>query len=130
MRNGELDAWSDRAEGVLIHCDLPAPDTARLLQDTYMVLRTAPVAVDGSHDPAISQSNLQSLLDAGAFESAALHLAAKCGWMMSRSWDDHVIATVVLPQSEREYSFNARTVPVALCGALVTSLRAGVSERP
>jgi hypothetical protein len=128
MRDTEFQAWSGRLDAILADCDLPTPDTARLLRDTYALLRSTPSLISGSHDPDISPANLQSLLDAEAFESAALRLAAKCGWMMS-SLDNHVIATVVSPHSEREYSFNARTVALALCGALAASLKGRVTER-
>jgi hypothetical protein len=122
MRDGELKTWAERLEGVLNHCDQPTPDSARLLRDTYALLCSAPPANIASHAPDISPATLQRLLDAGAFESLALRLAATCGWMMS-SVDSHVIATVVWPQTEREHSFNASTVPVALCGALANSLK-------
>ena len=73
--------------------------------------------------PDISRGSLEALLDAEAFESAALRLVSNCGYMLSRGGDGLFIASVVIPAAGRDYSFSGPSAELALCGALAVSLQ-------
>ena len=123
MDGTDIGEWSDKVEDLLVQCEGPAADPARLLEDLYRLLETGPAAVCGSLRPEISRSALQGLLDAGATDSAALRLLGRCTYMLSRGEEGMVIASVLTPTGERDYSYNAFSEAVALSGALATCLQ-------
>ena len=129
MGGTEVDEWSEKVEDLLSKCELDRADRAQLLQEIHHVLETGPAGLCGSIRPPISRSALQDLLAAGAFESAALRLMNGCGYMLSRSGEGLVIATVVTSFSDRDYSFSSSSEDVSLCGALMTCLFEGVIAR-
>jgi hypothetical protein len=107
---------------ILAGCESKSSDPVELLQDVYSLMTTGPARICDRIKPSLSRDSLQHLLDAGAFESAALRLLEKCGLMLSRSADGMVIASVVLPSDDRDYSFSAFSECNALCGALMSCL--------
>ncbi len=117
-----LDNWSAQVEDVLDRCLCNERDPAGLLEGVFAMLATGPAEICQPINPALSGADLQQLLDIGAFESAALRMVGRCGYLLSRSGDGQVIASVVLPGSQNDYSFNAFSEPIALCGALVTCI--------
>ena len=123
MDGTDIGEWADRVEDLLVQCEGRAADPARLLEDLYRLLETGPERVCGSLRPEMSRSALQGLLDAGASESAALRLMGRSTYMLSRGGEGMVIASVLTPGGERDYSYNAFSEAVALAGALATCLQ-------
>ena len=128
MERVEDDLWSEKINYLLGSCALNTVDPVDLLIGTYQVLKTGPSGICGSIRQGISHSQLQLLLDSGAFESAALRLLERFGYMLSRSSEGAVIASVVISSSERDYSFNAASEEIALCGALMVCLQESVTD--
>lgn len=122
-----IDVWSGEVKQVLSSCELGTSDPAGILIGTYHLLTTGPNGICGAIRPKISSSELQLLLDWGAFESAALRLLGRCSYMLSRSREGPIIASVVIPSSKRDYSFNAASEVIALCGALMVCLQESVT---
>lgn len=118
----ELGEWTEAVEEILHDCEDVGCDHANLLRQVYATLAEGPSHICGAMLPALSRSTLHSLIEAQAFESAAFRLVGRCGYMLSRSGEGSVIASIVLPASESDYSFCARTETAALCGALMTAL--------
>lgn len=118
-----FERWFAQLEDVLDRCEIASLGPAEALSETYFLLETGPADVCGPIKPAISRAALQVLLESGAFESAALRLVGKCGYMLSRTNEQLAIASVVLPNGERDFSFSARSEAIALCGALATCLQ-------
>ena len=110
-------------EDLLVQCEVRSTDPARVLGDLHWLLETGPAPICAPVRPGISRSDLQGLLDCGATESAALKLVGRCAYMLSRGEEGLVIATVLAPHSERDYSYNAFSEAVALSGALATCLQ-------
>lgn len=122
MHGVRTDEWAQRVDELVVQCDRNAGG-AELLRGLHELLDSGPAHICMGLKPAISRSSLQSLLDAGAFESAALRLLRNCGYMLSRGSAGMVIASVVLPAAERDYSYSAPSEELALCGALALSLQ-------
>jgi hypothetical protein len=122
MNGMELDAWAERVDELVSQCDRDGAP-AGLLCDVHEILVTGPPRICHSIRPEISRGSLQALLDAGAFESAALRLLRNCGFMLSRGGEGLFIASVVVPLAGRDYSYSAPSEELALCGALAVSLQ-------
>ena len=118
-----VDSWYRQLEDVRRRCTLSSADAAELLGQLYDLMKCGPGAICGPVEPEVTRPELRCLLAAEAYESAALRLVAKCGYMMSRGGDGLVVASDILPASDCEYSFNARSEAMALCGALSSSLQ-------
>jgi hypothetical protein len=116
-------AWNQRVGGLVGQCDRGSAAPAQLLRDLHEILATGPARICTPIRPDISRSSLQLLLDAGAYESAALRLLANCGYMLSRGGEGPFIASVVIPAAGRDCSFSGHSAEVALCGALALSLQ-------
>jgi hypothetical protein len=114
--------WSFEVERLLDRCLSRSADPADLLRDVLSILTTGPAEICGPIEPRISSAGLERLLDLEAFESAALRIVGRCGFLLSRSGEGHVVASVVLPGSQDDFSFNSFSEAIALCGALVTCL--------
>jgi hypothetical protein len=127
MERTDVEAWSETIKQLMFNCELKTSEPADLLVGTYHLLATGPRSICGPIRPKISRSELQQLLDCGAFESAALRLLSRCSYMLSRSSEGLIIASVVIPASERDYSFNAASEVIALCGALMICLQESVT---
>jgi hypothetical protein len=122
MGGVELDTWAQRVDGFVSQCDSAGPPIG-LLCDLHDILVIGPPWICHSIRPDISRGTLQALLDAGAFESAALRLLRNCGFMLSRGGEGLFIASVVVPSAGRDYSYSAPSEELALCGALALSLQ-------
>jgi hypothetical protein len=120
-------AWNQRVGGLVGQCDRGGAAPARLLRDLHEILATGPARICSPIRPDISRSSLQLLLDAGAYESAALRLLGNCGYMLSRGGEGPFIASVVIPAVGRECSFSGASAEIALCGALALSLQEGLA---
>lgn len=118
----ETDNWSDRIEDVLARCERATTDPADVIIEIHGLLSSGPTHICDDIKPTITGRELRHLLEVNAFESAALRLIEKCGYMLSGSCEGLTIASVVLPQAARDYSFSASSCAIALCGALVTSI--------
>jgi hypothetical protein len=123
MVGADIDEWSDKVEDLLVRCEKGSADPASLLAELHRLLETGPAPICGPVRPRISSSELQGLLDAGANESAALRLVGRCTFMLSRGGEGLVIASLLLPHANRDYSFSASSEAVALAGALATCLQ-------
>jgi hypothetical protein len=123
MDGMDIGEWADRVEDLLVQCEGWAADPARLLEDLHRLLEAGPAAVCGSLRPEISRPALLELLEAGATESAALRLLERCTYMLSRGGEGMVIASVLTPHSERDFSYSAFCEATALAGALATCLQ-------
>jgi hypothetical protein len=128
MDGVRTDDWAQRLDQLVVQCDRNAGG-AELLAGLHELLDSGPAHICLALRPAISRSSLQSLIDAGAFESAALRLLRNCGYMLSRGGAGMVIASVVLPGAERDYSYSAPSEELALCGALAVSLQEFLTVR-
>jgi hypothetical protein len=122
-----IGEWSDKVEDLLVQCELHSADPAGLGGDLHWLLETGPAHICGPVRSGISRSALQGLLDSGATESAALRLVSRCAYMLSRGGEGVVIASVLTPNADRDYSFNAASEAVALSGALATCLQEHVT---
>lgn len=127
MDGTDIGEWSDKVDDLLVQCELRSADPARLVEDLHGLLETGPAHICGPVRPEISRSALQDLLDSGATESAALRLLGRCTYMLSRGDQGMVIASVLTPHSQRDYSYNAFSEAVALSGALATCLQEHVT---
>jgi len=114
--------WAERVDDLVGQCDRNAA-ACELLSRLHEILVTGPAHICLAIKPAISRSSLQLLLDAGAFESAALRLLRNCGYMLSRGHEGLVIASVVVPSAGRDCSYSAPSEALALCGALAVALQ-------
>jgi hypothetical protein len=123
-----IAGWAEQVDEILFRCENTSTDRAALITDIHRLLAEGPASLCGAMRPAISRSELAGLLDVGAFESAALRLLAACGYMLSRDSGGLVIASVVTPSSNRDYSFNASSEDVALSGALMTSIQQQITS--
>jgi hypothetical protein len=126
MERLDVDLWSEKINQLVSSCELSTADPVDLLTGTYHVLTTGPNGICRSIRPTFSNSDLQLLLDCRAFESAALRLLGKCSYMLSHSNEGLIIASVLIPSSDRDYSFNAASEVNALCGALMICLQESV----
>jgi hypothetical protein len=126
----DLNDWLEQVEDVLAGCASDSVDPAELLSQTHHLLTTGPFDLCAPIKPAISSQTLRQLLDAEAFESAALRLVQRCGYMLSGTAQGTIIASIVLPSAERDYSYNASSEAIALCGALATCLQERVIAGP
>ena len=127
MDGADVGEWSGKVADLLVQCELHSADPASLLGDLHWLLETGPAQICGPIRPGISRSALLGLLDSGATESAALRLVSRCAYMLSRGGEGVVIASVLTPESDRDYSFNAASEAVALSGALATCLQQHVT---
>jgi hypothetical protein len=118
-----IGEWSDKVEDLLVQCGCRSADPASLLGNLHGLLETGPAHICGPVRPGMSRADLQGLLDSGATESAALRLLGRCTYMLSRGEEGMVIASVLTPHGERDYSYNAFSEAVALSGALATCLQ-------
>jgi hypothetical protein len=123
MNDVEADGWAHKVGGLVEQCDCDGAAPAELLRGLHAVLATGPARICVPIRPDISPSSLQLLLDAGAFESAALRLLGNCGYLLSRGGEGLYIASVVVPAAGRDYSYSGRSAEAALCGALAVSLQ-------
>jgi len=122
MNGVQTDDWAQRVDELVGQCDRNggAPE---LLRGLHEILVTGPAHICSAIQPEITRSSLQALLDAGAFESAALRLLRNCGYMLSGGGEGMFIASVVVPLAGRDYSYSAPSEELALCGALALSLQ-------
>jgi hypothetical protein len=123
MNDVEAEGWEQKVGGLVGQCDGEGSAPGELLRGLHEVLATGPARICLAIRPDISSSSLQLLLDAGAFESAALRLLGNCGYLLSRGGEGLYIASVVVPAAGRDYSFSGRSPELALCGALAVSLQ-------
>lgn len=129
MNGTEIAKWSERVQDLLVICEGHSPDPARVLDDLHRILETGPEPICGPVRPGLSRAALHGLLEAGAPESAALGLVRGCTYMLSRGREGMVIASMLTPNCERDYSFSADSEAVALVGALATCLQERLRER-
>jgi hypothetical protein len=122
MNRVETGEWAERLDDLVGQCDRNA-GPSELLSRLHEILASGPADICLAVKPSISRSSLQMLLDAGAFESAALRLLRNCGYMLSRGHEGMVIASVVVPSAGRDYSYSAPSEVPALCGALAVALQ-------
>ena len=123
MNEVEADGWADKVGGLAGKCEREGAAPAELLREMHAVLTAGPARICSAIRPDISPSSLQLLLDAGAYESAALRLLHNCGYLLSRGGEGLFIASVVVPAAGRDYSHSGRSAEVALCGALAVALQ-------
>jgi hypothetical protein len=122
MDRTALRGWFGELGEVLDKCLADSIAQSDALTATYDLLLTGPADICGPIKPSLTRATLECLLEAEAFESAALRLVERCGYVVSRGGQGQVIASVVLPGSDRDYSFNASSEAIALCGALATCI--------
>jgi hypothetical protein len=123
MNDLDVGAWGQQVDAIVGECDRTAAASGDLLRQVHEILGTGPARICFPIRPDISRGSLEALLDAGAFESAALRLVSNCGYMLSRGGDGLFIASVVIPAAGRDYSFSGPSAELALCGALAVSLQ-------
>jgi len=123
MNDLDVGAWGQQVEEIVGQCDCTAAASAELLRKVHEILATGPARICFPIRPDFARNSLEALLDAEAFESAALRLVSNCGYMLSRGGDGLFIASVVIPAAGRDYSFSGPSAEVALCGALAVSLQ-------
>ena len=124
MDEVQIDDWSQRLDDLILKCDRQSTPPGDLLRELHDILATGPASICSAIRPEISRSSLQRLVDIGALESAALRLVRKCGYMLSSNGNELFVASVAVPLVGRDYSYNASSEEVALCGALALSLQA------
>jgi hypothetical protein len=122
MERVEAREWLSGVGQALTLCEHTSAQAAPLLRHVHRLLEQAPGRYADTIRP-IALTSLQDLLDAEAYESATLRLVGRCGYMMSRDSGGHVVASIVLPGSSKDYSFNSFSETQALCGALLLSLQ-------
>ena len=122
----QKDDWTYRIEDVLRRCDGQSAKACDLILEIHELLETGPADICSKIKPEISRRSLQSLLDGGALESAALRLVANCGFMLSGGPEGQFIATILMPSEDRDYSYNATSGALALCGAFAIALQESV----
>ena len=73
--------------------------------------------------PKLAEAKIDAMLAAGAFESAALALLPQhAGYMLSRGPSGEHLASVFLPDSDRETTAGGATAALALVAALMAEL--------
>jgi hypothetical protein len=115
--------WSDNIGDLLFRCERKSISSSELIIELYDLIASGPAHICGQIRAEVSRSTLERLLDAGAFESAALRLLTKCGYMLSANAEGVVVATIALPVTGQEHSYCASSGEFALCGALAMSLQ-------
>ena len=127
MDRVQFRKWSEKVDDVIFRCERDSDLPADLISEMYDLVGSGPSGVCDVIRSDLSRSSLQLLLDAGAFESAAIRLVKKCSYMLSGSSKGLFIASVVLPMSQRDYSHSANSEAVAICGALAIALQGSIS---
>lgn len=123
-----IDDWSDKVGEILFQCERESVSSADLIRQMHALLVSGPAHICAGIRPDISRSSLQLLLEHGALESAALRLVRNCGYVLSGSGEGAFIATVALPTAERDFSHNAGSEAVAICGALAIALQESLAR--
>lgn len=121
MNEDPLDSelWLIELSGMVEECDAnDRVDAYRLLSRLYTLFAIAPRGWNNFFEPLPDNREFGALLDSGAFESAAIRLlGSKAGYILSRSADGVVLASVWLPPSCREVHAKADSESVALLKA-------------
>lgn len=116
--------WLAALRELSIHCaGSDAHDTRDRMRDLNKLLMMAPERdlIEGARP--LAPSRLETLLEIGAPESAAMAMLAQgTGYLLSRGGDGESLATVVLPGPGREMSGGGPNPALALVGALSLSL--------
>ena len=96
-------------------------DMLRLARSLLSIAPDDAQGIDPSHLPGVNA--FERLLDAGAWESAALDLMPdEASFMLSRSGDSHCMASITLPGLEEEVTSEADTPAMAMVSALAAGL--------
>lgn len=128
MKRLSLNQWLN----ALVLLNRTAADTtsdssdseASMLRALYRLLCTAPC---GSYDPStvIDEAELETMLDSGAFESAALRtISPFMGYMISQppGMQSDIIASVWLPNNKEEITSSGSTTACAIVIAATAAL--------
>ena len=122
--NLEREAWLKKLRDLAVHCPANEPHSAanRIRELNYLIgAAPEPALLEGLR--AIAPYRLEALIDAGACDAAALKLFGEgSSYLLSRSGDDLVMATVALLGTMQEKSAQGATPALALVGAIARSL--------
>jgi hypothetical protein len=122
MDDVETESWSERVEDVAFRCDRNSIAPSELICEMHGLLASGPSHICADIRPELPRSSLDRLLEAGAFDGAALRLVKRCGYFLSGNGEGLFIGTVAVPAAGRELSYSASSEAVALCGALALAL--------
>ena len=125
-----LEDWRARLRDFAAECeDGRAADEADRIREAWVLCRMAPPsrrALLAGHPDA---TMLQSLLAAGAVESAALALIGPAmGYMLSRGGNGTALASVIVPHAGIDHSAEGATPALALVAALALALAAQADD--
>lgn len=99
-------------------------DQAACLSDFHRLIMAQNAQFRKCGIVALARSKFDALLEAEAYESAALSfLDEGCGWMASTSGSGRAIVTLVLPASDREISAQAPTLSLAFILSITGAVR-------
>ncbi|MDE8651344.1 hypothetical protein [Novosphingobium album (ex Liu et al. 2023)] len=120
MTRGE---WRRRLHDVAMACAGSRPgEQAERLREIRALIAYVPgdTLIDGL--ATYSAARLEMLIEARAYETAALSLIDDAGYMMSRGSDGHFLVSVVLPGQTSERMAGGPTLALAMVGALAMAL--------
>ena len=93
------------------------------VREAFDLLMLAPPGHQLLLSPKLAEAKIDAMLAAGAFESAALSLLPQnAGYMLSHGPSGEHLASVILPESEREMTAGGATAALALIAALMAEL--------
>ena len=120
MARGE---WISHLEQMFVDCTEAADDEqSRLLREAADLLRRAPVNSAASFGLIPADGSFESLLDHGAWESAAIELLGpEAGYMLSRGNGSH-LASVFLPGMSEDVTAEGASAALALMAAQMAAL--------
>jgi hypothetical protein len=116
--------WRMRLEELGMACGISeAAGQADGVREAFDLLMLTPPGQHLHLSPRLAEAKVEAMLAAGAFESAALALLPQsAGYMLSRGPNGEHLASVIMPESEREMTAAGATAALALVAALMAGL--------
>ena len=116
--------WRMRLEELGLACRISAPaGQADGVREAFDLLMLAPPGRRQQLSPKLAEAQIAAMVATGAFESAALALLPqRAGYMLSRGPSGEHLASVFLPESDREMTVGGATAALALIAALMAEL--------
>lgn len=130
-----LSEWLGLLRQLAQRCAEADAKVVELLVEIEQALRACPKALRPWFGPADLPAQSAGLLASGGHVCFALGLCStNMSFLVSRSAEGHCMTTVALPEMERESSFVANNLSLAVCGALlclvVDVMDGGAQQKP
>ena len=119
--------WTDALANLIIDCaSADACTQGKMVRRLSYCIELAPPEIGEAFVDNCSESELDTLLDADAFESAVFRLLGRrINWVVSQNHAGNAIATTGLPHIIAEVSSENRTMTLALISASAGAMMEG-----